>query len=180
MGRHPDTVQYFFVAYEIPFRYQECVGRIACCVSTAGIGGEGLDLERIVRAQRLGRSNYSRKAAGDVGHPLPPNLAGCGKMQEHRHSGARALPASPESRNTDERNQWLGRCSWFPGPALTGRPGMTQEFFSTLLDQITLKSVTQNAIVRITIFGSFRSVRRQANMPTVGHIPVHPTVNRPF
>jgi hypothetical protein len=96
MGRHPDTVQYFFVAYEIPFRYQECVGRIACCVSTAGIGGEGLDPERIVRAQRLGRSNYSRKAAGDVGHPLPLNL-----------------------------------------------------------DQITLKSVMQNAIVRITIFGSF-------------------------
>ena len=121
MGRHPDTVQYFFVAYEIPFRYQECVGRIACCVSTAGIGGEGLDPERIVRAQRLGRSNYSRKAAGDVGHPLTPNL-----------------------------------------------------------DQITLKSVTQNAIVRITIFGSFRSARRQANMPAVGPIPVHPTVNRPF
>ena len=59
-------------------------------------------------------------------------LAGCGKMQEHRHSGARALPASPKSRNTDQRNQWLGQCSWFPGPALTGRPGMTREFFSIL------------------------------------------------
>jgi hypothetical protein len=45
MGRHADTVQYFFVAYEIPFRYQECVGRIACCVSRAGIGGEGLEPE---------------------------------------------------------------------------------------------------------------------------------------
>ena len=96
MGRHPDTVQYYFVAHAIPFRYQSAWGRIACCVSTAGIGGEGLDPERIVRAQRLGRSNCSRKAAGDVGHPLTPNL-----------------------------------------------------------DQITLKSVTQNAIVRITIFGSF-------------------------
>ena len=41
MGRHADTVQYFFVAYEIPFRYQGYVGRIACCVSTAGIRGEG-------------------------------------------------------------------------------------------------------------------------------------------
>src|ERR1700730_18898119 len=54
-------------------------------------------------------------------------------MQEHRHSGARALPASPESRTTDQRNQWLGQCSWFPGPPLTGRPGMTREFFSSLL-----------------------------------------------
>jgi hypothetical protein len=54
-------------------------------------------------------------------------------MQEHRHSGARALPASPESRNTDRRNQCLGLCSWVPDPALTGRPGMTREFFSTLL-----------------------------------------------
>jgi hypothetical protein len=54
-------------------------------------------------------------------------------MQEDRHSGARALPENPESRNTDQRNQWLGLCSWIPGPALTGRPGMTREFFSTLL-----------------------------------------------
>ena len=54
-------------------------------------------------------------------------------MQKHCHSGARALPASPEPRNTDRRNQWLGRCSWFPGPALTGRPGMTGDFFSILL-----------------------------------------------
>jgi hypothetical protein len=55
------------------------------------------------------------------------------KIQEHRHSGARALPASPESRNTDRSNQWLGLCSWVPGPPLTGRPGMTLEFFSALL-----------------------------------------------
>jgi hypothetical protein len=54
-------------------------------------------------------------------------------MQELRHSGARAPPASPETRNTDQRNQLLGLCSWVPGPALTGRPGMTREFFSTLL-----------------------------------------------
>jgi hypothetical protein len=54
-------------------------------------------------------------------------------MQEHRHSGARALSASPESRNTDQRNQWLGQCSWFPGPPLKGRPGMTRECFSSLL-----------------------------------------------
>ena len=37
-------------------------------------------------------------------------LAGCGKMQELRHSGARAVPASPETRNTDQKNQWLGLC----------------------------------------------------------------------
>jgi hypothetical protein len=50
-------------------------------------------------------------------------------MQEDRHSGARAPPASPESRNTDQRNQSLGLCSWVPGPVLTGRPGMTRQFF---------------------------------------------------
>jgi hypothetical protein len=55
-------------------------------------------------------------------------------MQEHRHSGARALPENPECRNTDQKNQWLGLCSWIPGPALTVRPGMTREFFSTLLE----------------------------------------------
>ena len=60
------------------------------------------------------------------------------KMQEHRHSGARAVPASPESRNTDQRSEWLGQCSWFPGPALTGRPGMTREFFSSLLKRSSL------------------------------------------
>ena len=54
-------------------------------------------------------------------------------MQDHRRSGARAAPASPETRNTEQRNQLLGLCSWVPGPALTGRPGMTCEFFSTLL-----------------------------------------------
>jgi hypothetical protein len=54
-------------------------------------------------------------------------------MQEYCHSGARALPASPESRNTDQKNQWLALCLWVPDPALTGRPGMTREFFSTLL-----------------------------------------------
>jgi hypothetical protein len=41
----------------------------------------------------------------------PPAPAGCGKMQEHRHSGARPLPASPESGNTDQRIQSLGLCS---------------------------------------------------------------------
>ena len=49
-------------------------------------------------------------------------------MLERRHSGARSQAASPESINTDPRNQWLGLCSWFPGPALTGRPGMTEGF----------------------------------------------------
>jgi hypothetical protein len=54
-------------------------------------------------------------------------------MHEPRHSGARASPASPEAKNTGKKNQWLGLCAWVPGPALTGRPGMTREFFSTLL-----------------------------------------------
>jgi hypothetical protein len=54
-------------------------------------------------------------------------------MHEHCHSGARTSSASPESRNPGQRSQWLNLCSWLPGPALTGRPGMTNEFFSTLL-----------------------------------------------
>jgi len=37
--------------------------------------------------------------------------------------------------NTAPRNQWFGPCSWVPGPALAGRPGMTRKFFSTLLGQ---------------------------------------------
>ncbi len=28
------------------------------------------------------------------------------------------------------------RCSWVPGPPLTGRPGMTRGFFSTLLANV--------------------------------------------
>jgi hypothetical protein len=71
--------------------------------------------------------------------PEPPmdfmiaHLTGCGKLRECRHSGARALPASPESKNTDQTNQLLGLCSWVPGPALTGRPGTTRKFFISLL-----------------------------------------------
>jgi hypothetical protein len=53
-------------------------------------------------------------------------------MHEPRHSGARASPASPEPKNTGKRNQWLGLRAWVPGPALTGRPGMTRGFFSSL------------------------------------------------
>jgi hypothetical protein len=52
-------------------------------------------------------------------------------MLMRRYSGARALPASPESRNTCFRRQWIGWCSWVPGPALKGRPGTTAEFFTT-------------------------------------------------
>lgn len=61
-------------------------------------------------------------------------------MQEGRHSGARTLPASPEPRNTDQRNQQRGLCSWVPGPALMGRPGMTREFFSTLLVRLKVSA----------------------------------------
>ena len=60
-------------------------------------------------------------------------------MHGRRHSGARASPASPEPRNTDRRNQRLGLCSWVPGPALTGRPGMTGEFFSILLGRALMQ-----------------------------------------
>ena len=54
-------------------------------------------------------------------------------MLKRRHSGAPALPASPESRNTCFRSQWVGRCSWIPGPAPKGCPGTTAEFFRNLL-----------------------------------------------
>jgi hypothetical protein len=63
-----------------------------------------------------------------------PILAGCGKTAKRRHSGGRAARGSPETMNTASRNQWLGLCSWIPGPALRGRPGMTGEFFRTLLE----------------------------------------------
>ena len=61
-------------------------------------------------------------------------------MHERCHSGARTSSASPESRNTSQRSQWLNPCSWIPGPALTGCPGMTNEFFSTLLGPIYASS----------------------------------------
>jgi hypothetical protein len=69
------------------------------------------------------------------------------KMQERRHSGARALAASPKSKNTGQTNQWLGLCSWVPGPALTGRPGTTRDFFSTLL--VMLSAVVFRVFVRL-------------------------------
>jgi hypothetical protein len=46
------------------------------------------------------------------------------KKAKHRHSGARALPASPEPMNTRCRTYRKYRCSWVPGSALR-RPGMT-------------------------------------------------------
>ena len=62
-----------------------------------------------------------------------PRLAGCARTLGCRRSGARALPASPESMNISLINQGLGRCSWVPGSALKGRPGTTAEFFRILL-----------------------------------------------
>jgi hypothetical protein len=47
--------------------------------------------------------------------------------------GRGASPASPEPKNTGKINQWLGLYAWVPGPTLTGRPGMTRGFFSSLL-----------------------------------------------
>jgi hypothetical protein len=53
-----------------------------------------------------------------------PRRRACEKKAKHRHSGARALPASPEPMNTGCRTYRKYRCSWVPGSAL-GRPGMT-------------------------------------------------------
>ena len=54
-------------------------------------------------------------------------LIGCGKKTLERcHSGARALPASPESKNTDPKNQWLGLCSWVPGLPPDLSPGTSR------------------------------------------------------
>jgi hypothetical protein len=100
------------------------------------VGGRGMPRRRRSRSLINRCENSKNSQTPPRGRPCGAvyesscALAGCGKMQEHRHSGARALPASPESRNTDQRNQWLGQCSWFPGgpPPLTGRPGMTREF----------------------------------------------------
>jgi hypothetical protein len=61
-------------------------------------------------------SNLSNRAAENV---------------KRRHSGARALPASPESQYTCARSQLVGRCSWIPGPALKSRPGTTASFSAT-------------------------------------------------
>jgi hypothetical protein len=109
------------------------------------LAGDGWRVVHLVEDNAMERSVESsiRCAEHNIPFCILPNtdesigaeapLAGCGKMREHLHSGARALPASPESRNTDQRNQCLGLCSWIPGPPLTGRPGMTREFFSTLL-----------------------------------------------
>jgi hypothetical protein len=49
--------------------------------------------------------------------------------------GRGASPASPEPKNTGKTNQWLGLYAWVPGPTLTGRPGMTRGFFSSLLGE---------------------------------------------
>jgi hypothetical protein len=38
----------------------------------------------------------------------------------------------PETHEHRLENQELGLCSWVPGSALKGRPGMTAEFFGTL------------------------------------------------
>jgi hypothetical protein len=54
-------------------------------------------------------------------------------MLKHGHSGARAFPANLEYNKTDLRKQRFCQCSLIPGPALKGRPGMTAEFFRTLL-----------------------------------------------
>src|SRR5262252_4991681 len=84
-------------------------------------------------------------------------------MQERRHSGARALPASPESRNTSQTNQRLGLCLWVPGSAPTGRPETAREFFSTLL----VRSVRGDQLYSWEIRWVARSIAGKQN--GIGH-----------
>ena len=69
MGRHPDTVQYFFVACEIPFCHQECVGRIACCVPTAGIRGEGQQETEVITATAMTLTRHVLAGKFDLALP---------------------------------------------------------------------------------------------------------------
>jgi hypothetical protein len=55
-------------------------------------------------------------------------------MQEHRHSGARALRANPESKNT-ERDQWLGPVSMVSVPGPDGPSRNDARLFSSLLER---------------------------------------------
>jgi hypothetical protein len=57
-------------------------------------------------------------------------------MQEHGHFEARALPASPESRNTGQRNQSLGPCSWVSGGP-DGPSRNDTRVFGTLRELVT-------------------------------------------
>ena len=74
---------------------------------------------------------------------IAQTLSGCRKTAEC-HSGAQALLASPEPKNTDPRNQGLGQCSWVPGLALKGHPGTTAEFFRPLLVVTALAILLSN------------------------------------
>jgi hypothetical protein len=47
-----------------------------------------------------------------------------------RGAGSAREPGIPEH---GPKKSMLSPCSWVPGPPLTGRPGMTREFFSALL-----------------------------------------------
>ena len=91
---------------------------------------------------------------------------------------AGALPANPEAMNTDLSNQWLGLCSWIPGPALKGRPGMTAELFRTLLVSLVTAfpalaqttavpgGVTRNGIVTLGTGSSALAAPTYANPTT--------------
>jgi hypothetical protein len=90
-------------------------------------------------------------------------------MQELCHSGARAPPVNPETRNTDQRNQSLGLCSWIPGPALTGRPGMTGEFFRTLLvvkSDASIVAQGREATLRTRFYAGQTNASKRKTIPT--------------
>jgi hypothetical protein len=86
------------------------------------------DESKIPRARQLRHQQLraqTAETANQSGRPTTISVAS--------PSGARALPASLESRNTCFRSQWVGWCSWIPRPVLKGRPGTTAEFFRNLL-----------------------------------------------
>jgi hypothetical protein len=93
--------------------------------------------ERLQTSLLATAGRHRRRRSGE---PVPRRAWPSSRVRKNAdggHSGAWALPASPESKNTDLRNQWLGLCSWVPGPALKGRPGTTPEFFRTLLEEVS-------------------------------------------
>ena len=83
-----------------------------------------------------------------------------GKTLECGHSEARpraarpggpswGSPATPESRDTNSRNQELSPGSWVPGLARQGHPGTTAEFFRTQLISRMRRVVLAIAIVTV-------------------------------
>ena len=61
------------------------------------------------------------------------SLAGCGKCANVVVLERRAAATcEPRIQKHTTGNQWVRLCSWVPGLALTGRPGITRELLGTL------------------------------------------------